>query len=353
MLLRKHLIGLKIKNIYSMDLERIVFIELENNENPNKPIYKKLIVELMGKHSNIILTDENSIIIDSMRHTTVEEGANRDVYPTSRYIFPETTKYSFLELKNFEDFYSKIEPKLAQVISSQIDSINDININNFGLDKIISNTFNGISMSFIQNVIKELEIQDISKDTLELIYNRINEIINSKNLGITKISDKKDYYLCIKEENQLYSLNFELDDFYFDKETAELFKNYRNSILNLILGTLKKYEKRLINIDNKILECENMDKYKLYGELITANLYKIPNKKISEIELENYYNNNELIKIPLDKEYLPSVNANRYFKKYSKLKNALDVVQNQKKETISEINYIESVIYEVDSCNTI
>ena len=85
MLLRKHLIGFKIKNIDTVDLERIIFIELENNENPNKPIYKKLIIELMGKHSNIILTNENNIIIDSMRHTTVEEHSNRDIYPTARY----------------------------------------------------------------------------------------------------------------------------------------------------------------------------------------------------------------------------------------------------------------------------
>ena len=353
MLLRKHLIGLKIKNIYSLDLERIVFIELENNENPNKPIYKKLIVELMGKHSNIILTDENNIIIDGMRHTTVEEGANRDVYPTARYIFPESQKYSFLELNDFEDFYSKIEPKLTEMIATKINNIDDINVNNFGLDKIISNTFNGISMCFVQNIIKELEIQDISKKALELIYNKINEIINSNTLGVIETSNKKDFYLCINPNARDYSLNFELDDFYFEKESDELFKNYRNSILNLILSCLKKYEKRLVNIDNKISECNDMDKYRLYGELITANLYRIPNKNLSEIELENYYNNNEPIKIPLDKAFLPSVNAKRYFKKYSKLKNALEIVNSQKTETIGDINYIESVIYEIDSCKTV
>lgn len=344
---------MKIKNIYSIDLERIVFIELENNENPNKPIYKKLIVELMGKHSNIILTDENNIIIDGMRHTTVENGANRDIYPTARYIFPDNKKYSFLDLKDSQDFYSKIEPKLTKIIAAQIDNIDNINVSNFELDKIISNTFNGISMSFVQSIIKELRIQDISKEVIELIYNKINEVINSNTLGITETSNQKDYYLCIKQNVQTYSLNFELDDFYFEKESNELFKNYRNGILNLILSCLKKYEKRLVNIDNKISECDNMDTYRLYGELITANLYKIPNKNLSEIELENYYNNNELIKITLDKEFLPSINAKRYFKKYSKLKNALEIVKRQKQETIDDINYIESVIYEVETCKSV
>lgn len=355
MLLRKHLIGFKIKNIYTIDLERIVFIDLENNENPNKPIFKKLIVELMGKHSNIILTNENHIIIDSIRHTTVEEHSNRDVYPTARYLFPETQKYSFLKLKDFDDFYSKIEPKLIEYITSQAPNIDNLDITNYRLDKILSNTFNGISLGFIQNVIRELNINAISKEAIELLYNKINEILNSTFLTIFLDNEQKDYYLIKspKENLEKYHLNFVIDDFYFKKETSELFRNYRNSILNLILATLKKYEKRLENIDNKLAECNDMDKFRLYGELITSNLYKIPNKNISSIKLENYYNHNELITIPLDKRYLPSYNAKRYFKKYSKLKNALEVVNIQKQETIQDIDYIESVIYELEACKTL
>jgi predicted ribosome quality control (RQC) complex YloA/Tae2 family protein len=355
MLLRKHVIGFKIKNIYTIDLERIVFIDLENNENPNKPIYKKLIVELMGKHSNIILCNENNIIIDSIRHTSVEEHSNRDIYPTARYFFPETQKYSFLNLKNFEDFYAKIEPKLTEYIVNQSLNIDNLNISNFDIDKIISNTFNGISTSFVQNVIKQLNITDISKEALEIIYIKINELLNSNCLDIFFYNDEKDYYLynSSNENLEAFHINFVIDDFYSKKETSELFKNYRNSILSLILATLKKYEKRLENIDNKLDECKNMDKFRLYGELITSNLYKIPNRNLDSITLENYYNNNETITIPLDQKYLPSYNAKRYFKKYSKLKNALEVVNIQKQETIQDINYIESVIYELESCKTL
>ena len=355
MLLRKYLIGLKIKNIYTVDLERIVFIDLENNENPNKPIYRKLIIELMGKHSNIILTDSNDIIIDSMRHTSTLENSNRDIYPTARYIFPETTKYSFLELKDFDDFYSKIEPKLIEYITQNSLNIESLSISNFMLDKIISNTFNGISLSFIQNILKELKIGDISKKNLELIFNKINEILSSSSLDVFITENKNDYYLYtsnIMYKNQ-FNLNFKLDDFYFEKENYELFKNYRNSILHLILATLKKYEKRLANIDNKLSECNNMDKYRLYGELITSNLYHIPNKNLNSIEVENYYDNNNQITIPLDKKYLPSYNAKRYFKKYNKLKNALTIVNTQKEETIRDIDYIESVVYELDNSTSI
>ena len=355
MLLRKYLIGLKIKNIYTIDLERIVFIDLENNENPNKPICRKLIIELMGKHSNIILTDSNNIIIDSMRHTSTLENSNRDIYPTARYIFPESTKYSFLELNTFDDFYNAIEPKLIEYIAENSLNIENLNVSNFMIDKIISNTFNGISLSFIQNILSKLNIKEISKNNFELIYNKINEILSSSFLDIFLAENQKDYYLYtsnIENESQ-FNLNYKIDDFYFEKETSELFKNYRNSILHLILATLKKYEKRLENIDNKLSECNNMDKFRLYGELITSNLYRIPNRNVNSIEVENYYDNNSPITIPLDQKYLPSYNAKRYFKKYNKLKNALAIVNVQKDETIRDIDYIESVIYELDNAKSI
>ena len=354
MLLRKHILGYKVKNISTVDLERIVFIDLENNEVPSKPLNKRLIVELMGKHSNIILTDNNNIIIDSLRHTNIEENSNRDIYPTAKYIFPETLKHSFLELKDFEDFYSKIEPHLTDYIVNQSKDISDLNIFNYNIDKIISNTFNGISSSFVKNLIQKLCINDISKNALETIYLKIKELIYSDFFDLIVLENKKDYFLyCSKEDLGPYITNYTLDDFYYDKETLELFTNYRNNILNLILATLKKYEKRLLNIDSKLLECNSKEKYRLYGELITSNLYRIPSKNMPLIELENYYSNNDKIKIPLDIKYSPAQNAKQYFKKYSKLKNAMEIVNHQKQETIEDINYMESIIYELNTCKTI
>ena len=351
MLLRKHLLGYKIKQIYSIDLERIIFIDLQNNENPNKPIFKKLIIELMGKHSNIVLTDNNFIIIDCLRHTSTKENSYRDMYPTAKYIFPEPSKYSFIELHDFNDFYLKINNYLSK-------NLNFKNISTDNIATIISNTFNGISKSFIQNIVNLLKITDISETSLKLIYNKIREVINSSFVEINFLNDT-DYFPYtysnenIKEKIDEFSINLALDEFYYKKESTELFTAYRNSMLNLILESLKKYKKRLINIDNKIFECKNKDTYRLYGELITSNLYKIPNKNLDKIELENYYNNNSIITIPLNPMYLPSYNAKLYFKKYSKLKNALDIVTKQKEETISDINYIESIIYEITSATNI
>ena len=339
MLLRKHILGYKIKKIHTKSLERIVYIDLENSENINKIEKKTLVIELMSKHSNIILLDKNGIIIDSIRHTLVEEKAQRDIYPTSRYFEPCRSKCKFLEVKNFEDFYKTLKIKDEEDVL-----------------EVISNTFNGISLSNLKELVKQTK-KDYSsnKAIAHRAYDVIWDFLNRNDLEIKTILIKngipKDYCLSLaKESKKRFSLNYSLDDFYFQKENSEIFINYRNTLLNIILNTLKKYEKRLVNIDEKLSECKNMDKYKLYGELITANLYKIPNYNIDRISLENYYNNNEVIEICLDKKYSPQHNAKRFYKKYTKLKNASEIVKQQKEETIEEIKYIESTIYELEDC---
>ena len=339
MLLRKHLIGMKIKSISNYDLERIITIELEGFNELNDFITKNLIIELMGKHGNIILTNENNIIIDSIRHLDTFSNSNRDILPAHKYTFPASNKLSFLDITSFEEFYNTISNQSSNYINA------------------IANTFTGISKNHLQYLLEKLNISnDISKNNLEKIYTNLKSIVISKNLTCSfyEVSSKTDYVIDITDTYSPLSVNFFLDDFYSKKEVDEEFKNYRNNILKLILAELKKYTKRLNNINKKLEECDTMDTYKLYGELITANLYKIDNNKnLDKIELENYYDNNNKITIPLDKTISPAYNAKKYFKKYNKLKNALQIVSEQKKDTAREIDYIESIIYELDSAKTI
>lgn len=339
MLLRKHLIGMKIKSISNYDLERIVTIELEGFNELNDFVTKKLIIELMGKHGNIILVNENNIIIDSIRHLDIFSNSNRDILPAHEYTLPTSDKISFLNIPSFEEFYHHISKDSSDYIN------------------IIANTFTGISKNHLQYLFRKLNLSsNVTKDDLKQIYNTLKNTINTENLACIpyEISSKTDYVIDVTDTYFPLSVNFFLDDFYSNKETSEEFKNYRNNILKLILAELKKYTKRLNNINKKLEECNTMDTYKLYGELITANLYKIDNNKnLDKIELENYYDNNNKIVIPLDKTISPAYNAKKYFKKYNKLKNALQIVGEQKKDTAREIDYIESIIYELDSAKTI
>ena len=343
MVLRKHLIGLHIKNIITNNLERIITIEFEGFDEVDDIISKKLVIELMGKHCNIILLDDENIIIDSLRHIN-SENSLRTILPHIKYISPKTDKYNFLECLEFKDFYNKLP--------SNIDILN--------ISSIISSLFNGISKSFLDASINQLNIKEVNIKTLETLYNYINEIINNTDnlkLKFQNIFDDKknvkDYFLTVSKDYTPFSLNFFIDDFYYKKETAYNFKTYRDSILKMILEILKKYKKRLYNIDEKLKSCDNMQIYKLYGELIIANLYKIKDNNLEFITLENYYNNNEEITIPLDKRFSASLNAKNYFKKYNKLKNTLEVVTNQKQETLKELDYIESIVYELENCKTI
>ena len=351
MLLRKHLIGLRIKNIISVNLERVITIEFEGFDDIDDIITKKLIIELMGRHCNVILVDEDNRIIDSLRHISSDNELTREIIPHVKYVYPSTNKLNFLEVTDFQDFKLKLKLDFDKM------HISDLPLQ-------ISNVFNGISKGFVSYILETLHLDTSLKleDTaLQSIYTNMKHIIDatdSLQLGFDTIkNDKgnvKDYVLCKRDlSSDSFSLNFFIDDYYFQKETSEEFKVYRNSISKLILDTLKKYNKRLYNINEKLKECDHMDTYKLYGELITANLYRIKNENTDTVSLENYYNNNKIITIPLDKRYSPSHNAKLFFKKYAKLKNALLIVGEQKEETLKDLDYIESVIYELEACSTI
>lgn len=340
MLLRKHLIGLKLKNVVTFGLERLVILDIEGFDEFEDVVSKKLIVELMGKHSNIILVDETNIIVDSLRHIKSDDELNRSILPHLKYQFPTTTKHDFLDLKDFEDFKNKLDNNLEGNLANSI-----------------CDGFNGFSNIFVENLVNGSDKNDGAK----AVYSKISEIIeNTANTHFEIVEKnvrnkiKKDYCLVSgNDDTSPFHLNFFIDDFYYNKETSDNFKAYRDTTLKLILGILKKYNTRLVNIDAKLKECENMDVYRIYGELITANLYRIENKNLEFVELENYYDNNNLIKIPLDKKYLPSVNAKRFYKKYNKLKNTLEIVGIQKQETIKELDYLESIVYELEAATTV
>ena len=227
----------------------------------------------MGKHCNVILLDEQNIIIDSLRHIN-SENSTRAIVPHVKYTYPATTKTNFLDCTSFETFYEKLS-----------------------LGKPIYEVFNGISKSFLDASLVNLGITNLDKSNSEKLYNYLQKIINNTDSNLLDFeiieNKKKDYFLKpTTNASAPFHLNFFLDDFYNIKETSEYFKIYRDSILKMILEVLNKYKKRLYNMEEKLQTCEDMEKYQLYGELITANLYQIPNENLKEITLDNYYTGN-------------------------------------------------------------
>lgn len=342
MLLRKYLVGGRIINISNFDLERTVEIQFECYNDLNDLVKRKLYIEIMSRHSNVILTNENNIIIDTLKHC----DSSRDLLPAHEYTFMPITKESFLRLNSFEEFYKIFEEETAS-------------LEGVSLSKFFTNTFIGFSKPFIKENLSILNVSDLefSKADLEKTYNHIKELISF--MGTNKVTCKeigtKDYTIItnkITEESK--SINAFIDDFYFNKEQNSLFINSRNNLLKIVSSSLKKTYKKLENINQKLKECDGMDTYRLYGELLTANLYKFDsNANVKEVTVDNYYDNNSPITIPMDISLSVQKNIEKYFKKYNKLKNALSIVSEQKKEAEKELDYIESIVFNLSNAKTI
>ena len=335
MLLRKHLTSSKITNVKTFNMDRIIWIDFEGSNELKDTINLKLVIELMGRRSNIILLNEKDYILDSLKHIITKE---REILPARFYSLPAQEKESIEFVASFDEFYS--------IISQQSYT---------NLSDYLPNIFNGFSKSFIQEALKECGVDDNTKDVSDLreLFEYFKNII--ANFGTKNISCKEiEGNLIVSLEPQTLSINDFIDNYIHNKEIQDVFSKNKNELSKEILVALKKTSKKLDNINKKLKSCEGMEKYKLYGELLTANLYKYKaDNALPEIQVENYYDENKLITIPLDTNISYSKNAERFFKKYNKLKNTLSVVTAQKKETELEIEYIESIVSSVSLAENI
>ena len=319
MLLRKHLIGARISSIITYDLERIMELNFETYDELSERVIKKIIVQVMASGSNIILAKQNNTIIDSIKRV---DTTDVQILPSKTYKLPNNIKQSFLEINSFEEYENILNYKL-----------------NDPIDKALSDSFIGIS----RNLVQSLKLDGIN------LYKKLKELTN--NIGNVKLVPyENDYTVLVDSSKENLDVNFFLDDFYYTKEKAYLFKQKRSSLLAKISNQLKKYSKRLENINEKLDECKDMEQYRIYGELITSNLYKYSSKEnLDSIIVQNYYDNQNEISIHLDKKYSLRKNAERYFKKYNKLKNTLKIVGIQKKETEIELEYVQSVLFSIEN----
>lgn len=338
MVLRKHLTGGTIRRIYSTGLERIVFIDVDVYNELNDLITKTLVVELMGKHSNIILLNSEHTVIDSLRHLNKFDNSNRDIFPGSKYLNIESAKKDFLAVKTFDEFYR------------------DVSIDAENLPSTLSKVYNGFGKKNISYLLETLNIPTaVSTNNLKEVYSYLKDLFANMpdNVVLKEYSSVKKDYFAYKSTNDGLAVNFYLDDFYTSKEQSEQFKQYRDTVLKLVLNHVGKIKERISTIDLKIADCTNAEKYRLYGELITSNLYRIPDYPQSEVTLENYYDNNNLITIPLDEKFSPSKNAKNFFKKYRKLQNTIAIIEKQKELSEAELSYLESIVYELEEVSTI
>jgi len=284
------------------------------------------------------LLNSEHTVIDSLRHLNKFDNSNRDIFPGSKYLNIESAKKDFLAVKTFDEFYR------------------DVSIDAENLPSTLSKVYNGFGKKNISYLLETLNIPTaVSTNNLKEVYSYLKDLFANMpdNVVLKEYSSVKKDYFAYKSTNDGLAVNFYLDDFYTSKEQSEQFKQYRDTVLKLVLNHVGKIKERISTIDSKIADCTNAEKYRLYGELITSNLYRIPDYPQAEVTLENYYDNNNLITIPLDEKFSPSKNAKNFFKKYRKLQNTIAIIEKQKELSGAELSYLESIVYELEEVSTI
>jgi len=337
MLLRKHLEGAKIKSITQPNFERIMEISFDSYNELGERTSMVLSSEFMGKNSNIILYNYENNVIQGCAHFVSEgKSRERELAGGFPYIYPpKQDKINIYDISK-EQFTEK-----TKVINAPM---------NIWLNK----TFGHISLALANEICSFLEINTcennihaIKREKISELWQFISETINFNNLNPSISKDKDLYSIISVDTTRLWtkydSVNTMIDLYFGHFMFKEKFLRTQKNIIKTIKKELKKEYLQLSQHEKALQAKDKFEKYREIADLITANLYKIP-KNSSEIELENFYDNNKLIKITLDTRLSANDNAQKYYKLYNKGKNTLKYAQELSASTKEEIKYLEDII---------
>jgi len=337
MLLRKHLGSGKIKNVYQQGFERILVFEIECKNELMEITTKKLIVEIMGKHSNIILTDSENVIIDSIKRIDISTSSVRQILPSLTYrIPPEQDKINPLECDY--DSLPEFVPEPEKYVMS----------NFYGISKLTAREIAHLSESKPFNQVMKEVFTNISENIFSpcVIYSSDSVPVDFSAIEISQYgSDFKKF--------SSESISEVCEKFYSEKALTLRLSQFSAALTKIVANNIERCKKKLAIFSQQLLDSSKRDKYKEYGELITANLYRIKQGDTS-VMVENYFADGmPLVEIRLDESISPSQNAQRYFTKYNKAKTAESQAHIQIKSASDELIYLESVYDELQRARTI
>lgn len=356
MVLRKHLLGGRIIDIIQPQFERMVKLIIESSDELNILKTKELIIEMMGRHSNIILINyEDNKIIDSIKRIPLSISRYRQVLPGIKYTMPPSqNKINPLEIGTGDFFTSVIQNKdkrtsiykalymsftgISPLLSREICYRSSVDENTI-LSNLDNQTMDSIYKNFT-DIIDKIK----TKDFTPTIYydSTIEKYIDFSSIEISHLN----YY----EKHLFESTNDMLEDFYLKRDSMERIKQRTGDLRKNIRIKLDRMYNKLNNLNMDLKKGYDAKKYRSYGNLITANIYQIE-KGQDEIELVNFYDEgHNIINIPLDKRLTPAQNAQKYFKIYNKAKTAIYEINKQIKKTKAEIGYLEQIIINIEQC---
>lgn len=352
MLLRKHLNGGTINKVDCDGFERIINLYVESSDELGDRSIKKVIIETMGRHSNIILVNNSGKIIDSIKH--VDQGVNRvrEIMPAREYILPPAQDKTPITQLDIDSFILSIKNRTGSVskaILSEIKGFSPVLCREVciraGVDPD-SNTSNIDSIGYlaIAQVLKDMIIHLNNNDYSPCIVidNNSRKVVDFHAFELTQ-------YVNYEKYN---NLSHAIDSFYKLSAKRQQIKTKSNDLIKLVKQNIERCERKISIHVTTLEENSSNDTLRLYGELITANIYALK-KGMKHCKLQNYYDTEEnFLTIELDENLTPQQNAQRYFKKYNKGKNAYAYAQEQLNLTKKELDYLESVLYNLDEANS-
>ncbi|WP_315009816.1 Rqc2 family fibronectin-binding protein PavA [uncultured Streptococcus sp.] len=314
MVLRKYLQGALIESIEQVENDRIVEMTVSNKNEIGDHIQATLIIEIMGKHSNILLVDKSSHkILEVIKHVGFSQNSYRTLLPGSTYIAPPSTE-------SLNPFTIKDE-KLFEILQTQETTAKNLQSLFQGLGRDTANELENILVSDKLSTFRNFFNQETKPCLTETSFSPV-PFANRVGEPFTSLSDL-------------------LDTYYKDKAERDRVKQQASELIRRVENELQKNRHKLKKQEKELLATDNAEEFRQKGELLTTFLHQVPNDQ-DQVILDNYYTN-QPITIALDKALTPNQNAQRYFKRYQKLKEAVKYLTDLIEETKATILYLESV----------
>lgn len=336
MVLRKHLSAARITDIIQHENDRIIEILMETVNELGFSVNKKLIIEIMGKHSNVLLIDMSTDrIIDSIKHISIDVNRARQILPGKQYQYPPA--------QHKVPFTAITEEKMKEMLSSELQPERAIMTNIQGISPALAETIANSenAYQYLSQLITSISDKKISP----VVY--VDEDNKPVDFHITKLTVYDNSYQRLRFDTFSEAAHY----FFSHRESSNTIKQKSNDLLRVVNSNLDKLRLKTQRLNEDLYKAENSEKYRIYGELLTANLHNAKNGD-SIITVLNYYDN-EMISIPMDPRFSPAKNAQNYYKKYGKSKTAIKEKKVQLNDVAAEISYLESVLDFINRVKTI
>ncbi len=346
MLLRKHLSGAKILSFKQIGMERVIQICFENLNELGDTVQKSLMIEIMGKHSNIIFIDENNRILDSIKHINGLTSSVREVLPGRDYFIPNTkNKYNPQELTT-DDWNNVLFPKpttAAKMLYTSLTGFSSVISHELAYRGCLDGdaptaSLNGNEKSALMEQFRQIMNAVSEREFSPCIYFRNSQPVEFSSFALTMLSD------C--ECRHYTSMSHVVETFYGEKELIGRIRQKSTDLRKSVTTILERCHKKNEIQKKQLHDTQKKEKYKVFGELLNVYGYQLQPEDKS-LTCINYYDNKE-ITIPVDNTMSATDNANRYFSRYNKLKRTEEAVTIQQKENEETIAHLESILTELD-----